>query len=125
MNPHKIVPLVTTGLLSEVKSFYTEHLGMKVNLEVEGYLSLVGPSGGEIAFMKPEEENWPNFGGQGLTICFEVDDVDAEARRLVEANLPVVTPLRDNPWGDRSIVLRDPVGIYVYVYREKSEAAKS
>jgi uncharacterized glyoxalase superfamily protein PhnB len=125
MNPRKIIPLMTTGLLSEVKRFYTEHMGLRVRIEMDGYLSLIGPSGSEIAFMDAEEGSWPKFDGKGLTLCFEVEDVDAEAHRLVEANVPVVTPLQDNPWGDRSIVLRDPAGVYVYVYREKAQGGSS
>ena len=59
------------------------------------------------------------FDGKGLTVCLEVADVDAEAARLTKAKLPVVLPLQDNPWGDRSIVFRDPAGIHVYVYQRK------
>jgi uncharacterized glyoxalase superfamily protein PhnB len=62
------------------------------------------------------------FGGKGLTLCLEVAAVDAEAARLAEAKVPVVVPLRDNPWGDRSVILRDPVGIHVYVYQSKQPA---
>ena len=57
------------------------------------------------------------FSGQGLTLCLEVADVDAEAERLTKAGLPVEVSLRDNPWGDRSIIFRDPIGTHVYVYK--------
>lgn len=41
---------------------------------------------------------------------FEVDDVDAEHQRLVALNIPIVKPPTTQPWGLRSVWLRDPDG---------------
>jgi uncharacterized glyoxalase superfamily protein PhnB len=123
MNLKKLVPLVTTGHLSELKDFYSKHFGFKVTIEVSTYLGLAGANGAELSFMSPDEDAQEAFEGKGLTLCFEVTDVDAEANRLVAAGVPVIVPLRDNPWGDRSIILRDPIGIHVYVYQSTPENA--
>lgn len=117
MKLKKQVPLVTVKSLDGLKEFYCEHFGFRVAVESGGYLGLAAEGGSELAFMTQDHDAVDPFGGKGLTICLEVHDVDAEARRLVAAGLPVEVPLRDNPWGDRSIILRDPVGIHVYVYR--------
>jgi len=117
MHLKKLVPLVTVKSLAEVKDFYTTHFSFTPTMESEGYLSLAASHGAEIAFMKQDTCPPALFSGEGLTLCLEVTDIDAEAARLSKAGLPVVVPLRDNPWGDRSIIFRDPVGIHVYVYQ--------
>jgi uncharacterized glyoxalase superfamily protein PhnB len=117
----KLVPLVTVGQLSDLKQFYTKHFGFTVQYDIEGYLGLLAPDKSELAFMRAGECTPDSFNGKGLTLCFEVPDVDAEAKRLVDEGIPVVAPLKDYHWGDRSIILRDPVGIHLYVYRTTSK----
>lgn len=120
MNLKRLFPLVTVESFANLKDFYCEHLGFSVSMEAPGYLHFAGKGSGEIAFMTQDECAPALFGGKGLTVCLEVADVDAEAARLTKAKLPVVVPLKDNPWGDRSIIFRDPVGVHVYVYQLKS-----
>lgn len=119
MQLKKLGPLVTTNRLSEVKDFYLKHFGFSVSCECEGYLGLTGGGDTELSFMREDQVTPESFEGHGLTLCLEVADVDAEARRLLKEAVPVVVPLKDNPWGDRSIILRDPIGIRVYVYQPK------
>jgi uncharacterized glyoxalase superfamily protein PhnB len=119
MNLKKLYALVTVESFAELKDFYCGHFEFSVSMEVPGYLHLTGTGGAELAFILRDADACAVFGGKGLTVCLEVADVDAEAARLTKAKVPVVVPLRDNPWGDRSIILRDPVGIHVYVYQTK------
>ncbi len=70
----------------------------------------------EISFMAPETPEEEGFSGKGLMYCLEVGDVDSEHQRLTEAGLDIVKQLQDNPWGDRSFVLADPIGIAIYIY---------
>ncbi len=119
MNLKKLYALVTVESLDGLKDFYCGHFGFAVTMEVPGYLHLAGQGGGELSFMTQDKCAPALFSGKGLTLCLEVADVDAEAARLSNAKLPVVVPLKDNPWGDRSIIFRDPVGIHVYVYQSK------
>jgi predicted enzyme related to lactoylglutathione lyase len=117
MNLKKLYALVTVESFAHLKEFYCEQFGFSISMEAPGYLHLSGKGNGELAFMVQDKDAPEAFGGKGLTVCLEVADVDAEAARLTKAKVPVVVPLRDNPWGDRSIILRDPVGIHVYVYQ--------
>lgn len=119
MNLKKLFTLITVESLANLKDFYCEHFGFSVAMEVPGYLHLAGKGTGELAFMVQDKDAPERFGGKGLFVCLEVADVDAEASRLTKAKLPVVVPLKDNPWGDRSIIFRDPVGVHVYVYQSK------
>jgi uncharacterized glyoxalase superfamily protein PhnB len=120
MKMKKLIPLVTTGSLVELKDFYSRHFDFRPTMESAAYLGLISDGGGELAFMIDETKTLDSFEGKGLTLCFEVDNVDTEASRLIAAKLPVAVPLQDNPWGDRSIIFRDPIGIYLYVYQLKT-----
>jgi predicted enzyme related to lactoylglutathione lyase len=119
MNLKKLYALVTVESLAGLKDFYCGHFGFAVTMEAPGYLHLGGQGGGELSFMTQDKCAPQLFTGQGLILCLEVADVDAEAARLLEEKLPLVAPLTDNPWGDRSIIFRDPVGIHVYVYQSR------
>jgi uncharacterized glyoxalase superfamily protein PhnB len=117
MKIKQLVPLVVTDRLEEVKSFYGRHFGFEPSFDHESFLALRAPSGAqELSFMRSEKEA-SSFPGSGLSYCFEVEDVDAEHARLTEAGLKVGRPLQDNPWGDRSFSVSDPVGIEIYVYK--------
>lgn len=118
MQIKKLTPIITTDKLEEEKAFYTKYFGFKVYFEYpNGFLSLKSPDNDdmELSIMAPGD-CCQSYQGQGVTICFEVDDVDAEHARLTEAGLPIAVGLQDNPWGDRSFIAIDPVGVCVYVY---------
>ena len=48
-------------------------------------------------------------------ISVEVDDVDAVHARAVEQGLEIAYPLRDEEWGVRRFMLREPSGTIVNV----------
>ena len=47
---------------------------------------------------------------------FQVDDVDAVCDRMRDAGAEVVMPTTVMPWGNRSLLLRDPDGSMVNVF---------
>ncbi|UOZ09285.1 MULTISPECIES: VOC family protein [unclassified Amycolatopsis] len=50
-------------------------------------------------------------------IEFLVDDVDAEYARLKQGEIEFVTEPTTMPWGNRSLLLRDPDGTLVNLFR--------
>ena len=115
MTLKRIAPLINTDKLEEVKCFYTGHLGFLVTFESDTFLGLKSsesPSS-EIGFMCPREGDFRTK--SNVTLCFEVDDVDAECARLTDAGIPLVQPVKDNPWGDRSFMIADPGGTALYI----------
>ena len=50
------------------------------------------------------------LGGTPVTIHLTVTDVDAKFQKAVEAGATVLAPLKDQFWGDRYGVVRDPFG---------------
>jgi len=120
MQIKKSTTLVTTDKIQDAKQFYTEHLGFRVTFEDPGQhlcLRSTGDDGVEVSFMAPCEES-PAFAGQGLILSLEVGDPDSEHARLADRGLPIVRPLQDNPWGDRSFIVVDPAGVALYLYKE-------
>ncbi len=55
-------------------------------------------------------------------IEFQVDDVDVVLARLVSAKADVAMPPSDMPWGNRSMLLRDPDGNVVNVFARPKAA---
>jgi uncharacterized glyoxalase superfamily protein PhnB len=54
-------------------------------------------------------------------ISVEVDDVDAVHARAVERGLEIAYPLRDEEWGVRRFMLREPSGTIVNVLSHRSD----
>ena len=117
-----LFPVVVTGRLREARDFYVQHFGFRVVFEAEWYVQLHGSRGDsappvELAFMVPNVESQPaalhaTFSGAGVILTIDVDDVDAVHTKLSDAGAlnEVVVPLRDEPWGQRHFLFRDPAG---------------
>jgi len=113
-----MLPIITTEKLDAVRSYYETYFGFEVSFDYPGKFLGMKSTQNEalvISFMAPTEDCRPF--SQGASLCFEVDDVDAQCERLTQMGLPIVVPLQDNPWGDRSFISVDPAGVSVYVYK--------
>lgn len=51
-----------------------------------------------------------------MVLDFEVPDVEAEHARLRALRVTIVMEPRDQPWGNRSMMFRDPDGNLINVY---------
>lgn len=119
----KIYPLVISKKLAETANFYVTYFGFEKVFEQDWYIHLTHKSGAELAFMAPNVETQPKelhaaFNGKGMVYSFEVDDAQAEYRRLVEAGAPMILELKTEPWGQTHFILEDPSGIYVDVVQQ-------
>lgn len=98
------------------RDFYRRHFGFEVATDVGWYVVLT--SGGErpfgIGFLETDHPTQPEHHRQATSgnrfVTFEVDDVDPIAERLVHSGVEVDVPLRDEPWGQRHVIVRDPGG---------------
>jgi PhnB protein len=50
------------------------------------------------------------LGGSPVSMCIYVEDVDAAAKRAIDAGIKVVRPVQDQFYGDRTGVFEDPFG---------------
>ena len=122
MNVKDAYPLVVVGDPQEMREWYCRHLGFSVGFEVDWvvFLASPGPRPFGVCFMREGLEHQlpqfrPRIAGDALVLTLEVDDA-REALREVEATgvAPEVS-LRDEPWGQRHFMLRDPAGVWVDV----------
>ena len=112
-------PMVATDKLAETRAFYVR-LGFVVVCEGDCYLHLHAPKAPhvQLGFVRPGLSDQPSvfkgsFGGGGVFYGLEVDDADAEYRRLTGLGLKVAFAPRDEAWGQRHFGVVDPNGIVV------------
>ena len=65
MKTKTVVPLFTTDELEATRDFYTRHLGFRVHVAMDGYVSLKSGERCEIGFMKPTTEDCSLARGAG------------------------------------------------------------
>ncbi|MFG2016291.1 VOC family protein [Actinomadura geliboluensis] len=115
-------PVIATRDVAASRRFYVRHFGFEVTFEADWYVSLRRPDAPqyELALLDhshptiPDGHRTPLQGG--LLLNFEVDDVDAEHRRLVEgAGLPELLSLRTEEFGQRHFIVAAPDGVMIDV----------
>lgn len=120
----QMYPLVITDKIAECTAFYKDHFGFISVFEQDWYVQLLHQaSGTELAFMVPDAQNQPKelhaaFQGSGLVLSIEVDDAQMEYSRLQSKKLDEIVSLKDEPWGQRHFIIRDPSGTYVDVVQQ-------
>ena len=123
MNTIELSTCFCTNNVTACKQFYQRYFSAKIIFDCGWYLNMsIGEAGATIQFMEPQGE-METYTGTGITLNFQVNDVDAEHKRLMDAGLQEAMPLEDHPWGDRGFSVIDPIGTSVYIYsdREPSE----
>lgn len=114
---------IVTKKLAESKAFYTDILGFGVTFENEFYLLLHTPDGSAaISFLLPNHPSQQPlfqqpFGGQGMYLTIEVEDVDKIYRELKKKGIAIRIDIRDEPWGDRHFAIQDPNGIGIDIVK--------
>lgn len=120
MNIKDLSVCFRTNNIEESKEYYIKNFNASVTFDCSWYVVLAfgGQKQFAISLMIPQDER-PLFDGHGITLNFKVDDVDAEYERLISQNkLTPINPLSDNPWGDRSFTILDPLGNTLYIYSD-------
>ncbi len=108
---------IITANIEETKKFYQEYLGFGVSFENEFYLLMHTPGGhAQLSFLLPNHPSQQPlfqapFGGQGMYLTIEVEDVDALYADVKKKGADIIIELRDEPWGDRHFAIKDPNGI--------------
>ncbi|MDA0241546.1 MAG: VOC family protein [Proteobacteria bacterium] len=111
-------PVLCSEIPRETQDFYVKYLDFEPVFESEWYVHLTAKesNGVNLAIVNSSHSSIPEGSRrpvQGLLLNFEVADVDAEYDRLRHAGLPMELELRDEPWGQRHFIIRDPNGILI------------
>jgi uncharacterized glyoxalase superfamily protein PhnB len=95
---------------------FTELLGFEVVMDLGWAVTVASPtsSSAQVTIIGNDDPAAPG-------ISIEVDDVDAIHARAAERGLEIAYPLRDEDWGVRRFMLREPSGTTVNVVSHRSD----
>jgi catechol 2,3-dioxygenase-like lactoylglutathione lyase family enzyme len=116
---------IVTDDVEGLAGFYARLLGAPVALneyyvEIEAGSASVGFS--KRRFTEYREDDGAPAAGRGqprqdeIILDFLVDDVDAEYPRVASLGVEWVLPPTTQPWGNRSMIFRDPAGNLINVF---------
>ena len=114
---------MVTDDVEGLAGFYARLLGVPTALN-EYYVEIqAGPASvgfSQRRFTEHREADSPPAPGAGrrdeIILDFLVDDVDAEYPRIAALGVDLVLPPTTQPWGNRSMMFRDPAGHLVNVF---------
>jgi catechol 2,3-dioxygenase-like lactoylglutathione lyase family enzyme len=111
-------PVIMTGDVAATVAFWRGHFGFQPLYEADWYVHLQSRAdpGVNLAILRHDHPTVPAAARAqvaGLILNFEVADVDAEHARLTAAGLPVLSPLRDEDFGQRHFITADPNGVLI------------
>ncbi|MDG4852575.1 MULTISPECIES: VOC family protein [unclassified Mesorhizobium] len=115
-------PVLMTGDVAATAAFYVEHFRFKVLFDSDWYVHLQSAEDRRVnlGIVDGDHETIPEEGRgrtSGLLINFEVRDPDAVYERIVAAGLPILRSLRDEPFGQRHFITKDPNGVLIDVIK--------
>ena len=110
---------ISTNKLEQSRDFYRDYLGFELVFENDNYIEMLaqGSTTMGVSFVTPELSGGEKFTGEGIILSLEATDVDTEYARLKAAGVRICEELRDKAWGERSVVINDPNGVHIYIYK--------
>jgi catechol 2,3-dioxygenase-like lactoylglutathione lyase family enzyme len=104
------VPNIRSDRPAATREFFVDLLGFEVAMDIGWVVTVASPANPAIQVNVISNED-PSAPG----ISVEVPDVDAVHARAVEQGLEIAYSLRDEDWGVRRFMLREPSGTIVNV----------
>ena len=113
-------PVLMVADVAATAAFYCRHFRFAPQFETDWYVHLASAEDPAtvMAILAHDHETVPAVArapARGTILNFEVEDVDAVHARLVEAGLPMLLSLRDEPFGQRHFITADPAGVLIDV----------
>ena len=111
----RAVPNLACQRPAETRDFFVDLLGFEVAMDLGWVVTLASPSNptAQVNAIGDDDESAPG-------ISVEVTDVDAVHDRAVEEGYQITYPIRDEEWGVRRFMLREPSGTIVNVLSHRS-----
>ena len=112
---YRTVPNIRSDRPAETRDFFVELLGFEVAMDLGWIVTVASPTNhsAQVTIVGNDDPAAPG-------ISVEVDDVDAVHTRAMERGLEIAYPLRDEEWGVRRFMLREPSGTVVNVLSHRS-----
>ena len=116
MTISRAVPNIRSERPTETRDFFVELLGFEVAMDMGWVLTLASPTDPAVQVTVISNDD---MAAPGISVG--VDDVDAVHAKALEQGLEIVYPLRDEEWGVRRFMLREPSGTVVNVVAHRSD----
>ena len=116
-------PVIMTNDVAGTAAFYQAHFGFVSLFTTDWYvhLQLADDASVNLAVLDGSHTTIPAEArgqvGGGLLLNFEVEDPDAMHERLKAAGLPILLSLRDEAFGQRHFITRDPNGVLIDIIK--------
>src|SRR5919198_6205843 len=110
MTIRRAVQNIRSARPAETRDFFVDLLGFEVAMDLGWVVTVASPTSpsAQVTIIGNDDPAAPG-------ISVEVDDVDAVHRRTVKRGLEITYSLRDEEWGVRRFMLREPSGTVVNV----------
>ena len=115
-------PVLMTDNVTETAAFYQDNFRFVPRFQNDWYVHLQSSEDPDvnIGIVQGDHPSVPEV-GQGntasLLINFEVEDVDAEYEKAKEKGLPIIQDLRDEAFGQRHFITKDPNGVLLDIIK--------
>jgi uncharacterized glyoxalase superfamily protein PhnB len=106
----RTVPNIKSERPAETRDFFVGLLGFEVAMDLDWVVTVASPTNpsAQVTIVGNDDMAAPG-------ISVEVADVDAVHATAVEQGREIVYPIRDEEWGVRRFMLREPSGTIVNV----------
>jgi catechol 2,3-dioxygenase-like lactoylglutathione lyase family enzyme len=112
----RAVPNIRSDRPAETRDFFVDLLGFEVAMDLGWVVTVASPTtpSAQVTIVGNDDMAAPG-------VSVEVADVDVVYARAVERGLEIAYPLRDEDWGVRRFMLREPSGTLVNVVSHSSD----
>jgi catechol 2,3-dioxygenase-like lactoylglutathione lyase family enzyme len=112
----RAVPNIKSDRPAETREFFVDLLGFEVAMDLGWVMTVASPANrsAQVNIISNDDPSAPG-------ISVEVPDVDAVHARAVEEGFEIAYSLRDEDWGVRRVMLREPSGTLVNVVSHRSD----
>lgn len=114
-------PVLMVADVAAVSTFYQANFGFRPLFDSGWYVHLqsTGDDSVNLAILDCHHDTIPaaarNTKAAGMLLNFEVPDAAQVYDTLRAKGLPILLPLRDEPFGQRHFITRDPAGVLIDV----------
>ena len=112
----RAVPNIRSDRPAATRVLFVDLLGFEVAMDIGWVVTLASPTNPSVQVNIISNDD---MSAPGISVG--VDDVDAVHARAVEQGHEIVYPLRDEEWGVRRFMLREPSGTVVNVVSHRSD----
>ncbi len=110
MEINRAVPNIRSDDPTGTRDFFVDLLGFEVAMDIGWIVTVTSPNDPSVQVSIISNDD---MAAPGISVG--VDDVDAVHARAVEQGCEIVYSLRDEDWGVRRFMLREPSGTIVNV----------